>query len=570
MRQTQNLSATTKEAKEKVEILDKYNDIIESIKWLLFEWLWYEKKDDLIYNKAYFSIWENISHDSIAEKVKQASEKIDKLVKVQEELENEILLNWAQKQLINKRISSVINNLEYHKNAIYIEAQKAWFSLTQEEIEKYNTKKLEIEQKLYWNPITKLEFRKNKVLEKLQKLYWKFPQKNLTDDEKLFWKTAIEPLFTDDMKNPKEKEKKDKPKIPDVYISEENIFPLIETLLQIEWFWQDEYIKIEVFKDKEKKEIMEEDWIFFVPQSWKTKEIYDYFNWKWLWQKFKIIKKNLGTNSVSITKEKDAFKKNEISLSPAENGKYNLTKKVLPVMFEHEEGTHVNAWIGDFFNLSLKDPERSDLEEGIGMANERFSQSLWLDDLYETSKWDVCQYFWEIFDDDDLKNAVTIYFKISWNNDNIEDRLRRIRMGVPRWQKWSRRSDLTYGNSKEYIRELEELTKTPEGIEMLNKYARIIYSTKLWLESIKNIDALLEGIIKVEQLEPNFPIFAGKIIYRKLFKGKLNTNEMLKTDLRSIIKTDNNMTYAKKKLLLKILQIIKQDSEYKKSIHTWE
>jgi hypothetical protein len=72
--------------------------------------------------------------------------------------------------------------------------------------------------------------------------------------------------------------------------------------------------------------------------------------------------------------------------------------------------------------------------------------------------------------------------------------------------------------------------------------------------------------MKVEQLEPNFPIFAGKIIYRKLFKGKLNTNEMLKTDLRSIIKTDNNMTYAKKKLLLKILQIIKQDSEYKKSI----
>ncbi len=565
MRQTQNLSATTKEAKEKVEILDKYNDIIESIKWLLFEWLWYEKKDDIIYNKAYFSIWEYISYDSIAEKVKQASEKIDKLVKVQEELENETLLNWAQKQLINKRIVSVINNLEYHKNAIYIEAQKAWFSLTQEEIEKYNTKKLEIEQKLYWNPITKLDYRKNKVLEKLQELYWKFPLKNLTDDEKSFWNAKIEPLFTDNMKNLNEN-KLDKPKIPDVYISEENIFPLIETLLQIEWFWQDEYIKIEVFKDKEKKEAIEKDWIFFVPQTRKTKEIYDYFNWKWLWQRFKIIKKTLGINSVSITKEKDAFKKNELSLSPAENGKYNLTKKVLPVMFEHEEGTHVNTWIGDFFNLSLKDPERSDLEEGIGMANERFSQSLWLDDLYETSKWDVCQYFWEIFDDDDLKNAVTIYFKISWNNDNIEDRLRRIRMGVPRWQKWSRRSDLTYGNSKEYIRELEELTKTPEGIEMLNKYARIIYSTKLWLESIKNIDELLDGIMKVEQLEPNFPIFAGKIIYRKLFKGKLNTNEMLKTDLRSIIKTDNNMTYAKKKLLLKILQIIKQDSEYKKSI----
>jgi hypothetical protein len=35
------------------------------------------------------------------------------------------------------------------------------------------------------------------------------------------------------MKNLNEN-KLDKPKIPDVYISEENIFPLIETLLQIE------------------------------------------------------------------------------------------------------------------------------------------------------------------------------------------------------------------------------------------------------------------------------------------------------------------------------------------------
>jgi hypothetical protein len=33
-----------------------------------------------------------------------------------------------------------------------------------------------------------------------------------------------------------------------------------------------------------------------------------------------------------------------------------------------------------------------------------------------------------------------------------------------------------------------------------------------------NIDEVLDGIKALEELEPNFPIFAGKIIYRKLFK----------------------------------------------------
>jgi len=39
---------------------------------------------------------------------------------------------------------------------------------------------------------------------------------------------------------------------------------------------------------------------------------------------------------------------------------------------------------------------------------------------------------------------------------------------------------------------------------------------------------------------------------------------MLKTDLRSIIKTNKSTTYAQKKLLIKILQIIQKDSEYQK------
>lgn len=567
MKQANNKLIISEKAQEKVNIFNKYNDLIEEIKWLLFAWLRYEEKDGLLYYEAYFSVWESISYESIEEKVKQASEKIDKLMEIKQKLENEYILNWAQKKLIEKKITDVIDSLEYHKNAIYIEAEKAGFKLTDDEREEYNQKKLIIEQKLYWDPITKLEFRKNKVLNKLQELYDNFPNDNLSEEEKKFWKEKIEPILGDKIE---EKELKNKTKIPDVYINEQAIFQLIELLLQIEWFKKDEYIKIEISKNKEQKEAEDasekNNWIFSIPQSWKTKEIYDYFKSKWLWQKFKIIKKNLGNNSVSITKEIDNFKKNEISLSPSENGKYNLTKKVLPVIFDHETSTHVNTWIGNFFNLYLNDPERSDLEEGVAMVNERFSQWLWLDDVYETSQWDVRQFFWEIFDDDDLKNAISIYYKLSWNKGNVDDGVRRVRIGIPRWKKWSRRKDLIYGKAKENIKELEDLTKTSEWIEMLNKYAKVIYSTKLWNEAIKNIDEILDWITDVEKLEPNFPIFAGKIIYWKLFKGKLDKDEMLKNDLRRLIRTNKTVNYEQKRLLVQILQIIEQDCEYKKSI----
>jgi hypothetical protein len=83
-------------------------------------------------------------------------------------------------------------------------------------------------------------------------------------------------------------------------------------------------------------------------------------------QKFKIIKKNIGNSSIDISKENNKFKKNHFNLAPPEkNGKYNITTKVLPIIYEHEVSTHVNTGIGNYNNIYIRDPERSDLEEGI-------------------------------------------------------------------------------------------------------------------------------------------------------------------------------------------------------------
>jgi hypothetical protein len=59
---------------------------------------------------------------------------------------------------------------------------------------------------------------------------------------------------------------------------------------------------------------------------------------------------------VSIQRaEKDIFKYNAINISsPNKNGKYNITKEILPIMYEHETSTHVKTGIGNFKNIDLK------------------------------------------------------------------------------------------------------------------------------------------------------------------------------------------------------------------------
>ena len=123
------------------ETIRNYYTLLEKTKWQLFQWISYNSLNDLIFNKAYFSVWDNIE-EVIKEKVTDANEKIAELNKLKGEVENEEILNEAQKKLITSKIQKEIDLFEYHKNAIYLEWEKAGQSLTQEEREYYNQKKI--------------------------------------------------------------------------------------------------------------------------------------------------------------------------------------------------------------------------------------------------------------------------------------------------------------------------------------------------------------------------------------------------------------------------------------------
>lgn len=519
-----------------------------------FFWLWYNEKGGDFYNKAYFTPGQYITKWHIQEQVKKWETIITWLNNILEQIEHENILNDIQKTLIKGSIYKSILLLKYHQNAIYIEAEKAWYRLSNKDRIFYRKEILHIEDLLYGKDITHLTGRKDKVIHKLHETYT-INHQELSSNEQHIRQEKILNIFqqprgaqwnTINVSDGK-----------DMYIDEKHIFELISLVLEIEWLEAKDIVKIQMNNTIQDIYFDQKQWIYHVPVERKDKEIYTYLKKEGIGQKFKIIRQLTWNNSVTITKSGKEFGKNHISISPPVGGKYNITKKILPIIYDHEISTHANTWIGNIKNISIKEPERSDLEEWIALANQTLAQGKSLEELYEASIWDIWMFLGEHFDEQELQKLLHIYFKLTKDTtQNLWDRVRRIKMWIPLWDKWARRKDLTYGNSKEIIQELEQLTKTPQGIELLNKYAKAIYSTKLWYEAIKNIDEILDGITTLDELEPNFPIFAGKIIYRKLFKGKLDKDKMLENDLRSVIQTNKIISIAQKRLLVKILKIL--------------
>ena len=174
------------------ELFEKYQDIISTTRWKLFNGLGYELgKDGLLFYKPYFSSADIISQQFINEKIHQANDIIEKLSLIKEEIETLSELNNEQKEVLLGIIKEQIWWLQYNSHAIYIEAEKAWFQLPQEEIEFHNKEKLILEKSMYGPRIIEISYRSENVAKKLDQLFSDKKEESLTKEEKTFWKSSI-------------------------------------------------------------------------------------------------------------------------------------------------------------------------------------------------------------------------------------------------------------------------------------------------------------------------------------------------------------------------------------------
>ncbi|MDR2416224.1 MAG: hypothetical protein LBD75_06595 [Candidatus Peribacteria bacterium] len=94
---------------------------------------------------------------------------------------------------------------------------------------------------------------------------------------------------------------------------------------------------------------------------------------------------------------------------------------------------------------------------------------------------------------------------------------------------------MTYGAGKDIIKQLEDLSKTEEGREQLKRYIKAKYGSKIAFQDVEHLDQILKGIGSLNEMEVTYPYFIGKILYRKLFKGKITQKSMVESDIRNLI-----------------------------------
>jgi hypothetical protein len=124
--------------------------------------------------------------------------------------------------------------------------------------------------------------------------------------------------------------------------------------------------------------------------------------------------------------------------------------------------------------------------------------------------------------------------------------------------KGARRKDMVYGNGQSLIRQLENISHTPNGLPTLQKYAKVKYGTKLAFQDVESIDNILKGIGNLDELQVDFPIFVGRILYHKLFvTPHLTFQEIHANDPRTPI-TQKTITPQQEKLLTQMLTSIQE------------
>ena len=495
----------------------RYSQVIADIRESLFSAIWYEIKDDVIFHKAYFSSEVPITSEFLEDKYIQADQKIAELENLSQEIKQESKLNNAQKELLIQNLQKAIWTFQYHQNAMYLEAEKAWYLLSKEDREKYNQKKLQMEEKIYGKSILELPERMQKVWEKLVSVSDGKKFEQLAPEDQIFWRENILSYFQGNNLKSEKTEHKEK-KEQSAFIDEKHIFSLVEIALQLQGIPKEDLVKIQLSDTI--SDVEERDGIYFVPNAWNEEKIDAYFSSINMSEKFKVIKQIKGTNSVWIISNS----RRKIKLwAPNKDGKYDLKNSVLPVIFDHEIATHVNTGIANLANLNLKDSDRMDLEEGIAKLNETLAKGESLDDLYEAGIWDVCQFFWETLDDNDLKRAVQIYYTLSGTSGSVEDRVRRIRNWVAIGEKGSRRKDLTYGNSKEIIKErlIEIWWRKQISVQWLSLRRLVMLKKNYWCKHFILLRKIWKlktknSIIKKENLIwfsffvlPSFPAWTG-------------------------------------------------------------
>lgn len=431
--------------------IEKMNARYSGVMWWVIS---YEtSENNTIFAKNFFEN-DDISEEIIAKKVSQFHEEIERLLFLQNQIE-EYLPNTDEKEFLLLIIENLKNKFEIFKNAIFLEAEKSGFTLSCEERKNYQEKVDYCQDLVYGKRISQIPEEVDLVMNYLDFIFQKNSYK-ISDSDKKFFEEFLSKFPHTDFKS---FDIKQIPSALDVIVPEEKIQELFAYLMH---------------------------------------DIYGLIDWKIQ------IKETAKMFAVNNSKKELVIPRDKMK---------NLSLWRLLQLFDHEIGVH--AIRGENTSKTLKIPGKNYLEHEEWWA--MLSEKLFSEDIKNLQKeptiHHITTFFAENNNEGDTQNLIRIFFEMTDNFEDPYNRMRRVKRFVSDHLPGANRKDVTYTRGNlEIIKHWQELYENPEN---RMKFLKDFYFSKLHIGDQKFI-AWIKKNMNVSDIDLIYPLWIGKMLAKKL------------------------------------------------------
>lgn len=464
----------------------------------------YIEENDKFINQNFFWNNENVNDDYIKKVLFEIWEKLKKFKTIKNAIKIDENLQSLEKKFLLQVINKSWFELIRFKNSIYLEAEKAWFKLTEEERKKYLKKTNTIQRVLYWSKVSDNLFEIDEIFNKLQSLYIESSEKLTPEDKEMlsgffkdFGKDLSDKQLQNSIKDKNKNEKKDN-EILKNKISIDNVKKIFDLIIELYWL----------------------NW-------WKAK-IWNYLNF-------------------AVSKNKKLIK--------IPQSKKNITIKKLLELIDHEIWVHAIRWFNTEKTLKKNYSHYVEAEEWFA----KISTSLLYENLgninIEASHSLISSLISENYNWEKTYDLLKVYYKlISEEWDTIEEiekealnRMLRIKKFFSLKEKWAAWKDVSYFRWEKQV--LEHLLKEDD----IEWFIRKFYFSKLSLKDLEIVDSFKE-LLEYKENELVYPIWLWKILLNKIIWEKMILKELKEKDLR--FKAIDNLSFWVKRKIVEILNFI--------------
>lgn len=446
-----------------------------------------------------------VTNETIFQKIQEFEKMENQLNKILKELQWSELSD-VEIDFVQNIIETMFYQIQYFKKSIYFEAEKSGqFSFSPEEQEKLLKEINNLQNLVYGEEISKNPEEVQMILNEISQKFLK-NQENLSDEEK----NIIEGFFEKfNYKLPK----KSKNTLPENHILKNTFFGSKNP--------------------KENKEKIND----FIQIIGKIFELYGLDDWQ-----------------IDISEDKTNF-----SVSYSENKIFVPKTKItttsifrLLQLIDHEIGVHTIRGHNTNHSLQTTGPNYLDYEEWLATHSEMSFENEISEIWWNITEHHITTFIAENYNANDTEKILQIWYKINGSKNYEKDASNRMKR-VKRFVSWklpgANRKDVSYTRGNiEISQKLLNMNNDERKI-----FLKDFYFSKLSLKDQKFTPYFREIF---GDKNHKYPIWVGKILFKKLMWEKIFFEEFMNRDWRFV---ENDIKFNTKRKIVKILKILEKN-----------